>query len=130
MPHNDIGYKTFAKGAGANEYLRVTYADDGLTVVPADKTQAGLGGVFDAPRHLDVVTVSLWNKPGTQELMASEPIPVGKDVYAADDGKISLLPAAAGNYIKIGKANTAAISADDVIEVIPQEVGQYTTVTA
>lgn len=62
-------------------------------------------------------TVLLLGKGSTKKMVASEPITVGEQVYAAANGKVQDLPAGAGTYYKVGTALTAAGTDGDIIEV-------------
>jgi hypothetical protein len=61
-------------------------------------------------------SVLLLGKGSTKKMIASEAITAGEQVFAAADGKVQDLPAAAGTYYCVGTALTAG-STDEVIEV-------------
>lgn len=58
----------------------------------------------------------LGNTPGTLLLTAGGNVTVGAEVYVAADGKVTVIPTAAGTYYCVGVALTAGASGD-LIEV-------------
>jgi hypothetical protein len=54
---------------------------------------------------------------GLQFMVISEAIAVGDEVFGAANGRVSKLPAVAGNYYRVGRAHTAGTTAGDVILV-------------
>lgn len=89
----------------------------------------GIGIAKFAAEDGKACAVGYWNKPGTMLVIAAGAIDEGDEVYAAASGKVQALPAAAGTYVKIGLAFSAADEDGDYIEVYPMEVGKETTVT-
>lgn len=80
------------------------------SVVGVSEFAAGIG---------EGVGVNLINKSGTVEIEAVDAIAVGEDAFAAADGKISALPAVAGDYRRIGMAMEESTADGDVIEILP-----------
>jgi hypothetical protein len=126
MSWKDSGFAALTSAVAHTARLRVEYAA-GLVVV-ADATSAGIGTVKYNTAAGDPVGVALMNKPGTHEMVASEAIADGADVYAAAGGKVCALPVAAGTYYKVGIALSAAGEDGDIIEVLPVEYGKAVTV--
>lgn len=75
------------------------------------------------------VSINPMNKQGTVEICAAGAVSQGTDVFAAADGKIQALPAAAGTYRKIGLAMAAASGNGSIIEVLPYGYTDTQTVT-
>lgn len=117
MGYKDLGYVTLPVADRLTENLRVKQ-DSGVCVIAGADT-AGFGTVFDSPFDDPRATIALYNKPGTQIMIASDAINAGADVYAAADGKVSMLPVEAGTYYKIGIALTVAKADGDGVEVAP-----------
>lgn len=87
-------------------------------------------GVSEIPAAVgDHVGVILINVSGSVEIEASEAITVGADVYAAASGKVSVLPAGAGDYRRIGMALEASTADGDVIEILLDPSLTVTTLT-
>ncbi len=76
----------------------------------------------------ETVGVRLINCPGTFEMTAAGAIGRGEPVYGAADGKVQALPAAPGDYRRIGIAMEEATSDGDIIEVLPDDHISVTTV--
>lgn len=64
----------------------------------------------------------------TQEMTSAGAIGLNAVAYAAADGKIQALPAAAGTYRKVGITLEAATADGDIIEVLPYSFSETTTV--
>lgn len=126
LGYKDLGYVSLPVAGPLPENLRVKQAD-GVCVV-ADADAAGFGTVFDSRFDDPRATIALYNKPGTQIMIASEAINAGADVYAAANGKVSMLPVAAGTYHKVGVTLTVAAEDGDGIEVAPVCAGLVVTV--
>lgn len=62
------------------------------------------------------------------EITAAGAFAAGADVFAADDGKVQALPAAAGTYRRVGKALEAATADNDIVEILPYNDGHTVTV--
>jgi len=77
----------------------------------------------------DPVGITPLNEGGTIEMMAGGAIAAGAEVYADDDGKVTELPAGAGDYRKIGIAMKAASGDGSIVEVLPVDCVTVTTVT-
>lgn len=78
-----------------------------------------IGTVADAVLIDQPVGVYLLSGGGqTLQMIASEAITAGEDVFAAADGEVQDLPAGAGTYYRVGLALTAAASGD-LVEVMP-----------
>lgn len=96
-----------------------TAADQILVGTAANKP---LGVVDDVGAIGDRVHVRLFGVRNETEIMiAGGEIGVDVDVYAAADGKVTVLPVAAGTYWKVGRSLTAAGADGDEIEIIPVE---------
>ena len=127
MSYNDYGIGTHTCGEDVVEARRVKL-NSSDQVVYADADALGIGFTRNDCETGEDVGVAYYNKPGTHHATVSEAVTVGVDVYAAADGKVSLLPAEAGDYIKVGVALEAAAATDDIIEVLPVDSGKVVTV--
>ncbi|MCK5606423.1 DUF2190 family protein [Candidatus Pacearchaeota archaeon] len=76
----------------------------------------------------DEIAVSLLPGAKTIEVTASEAIAAGVDCYAAADGKVSTLPAGAGDYKKVGKSMKPASGDGSIFEMLPYPAFTITTV--
>ena len=85
----------------------------------ATATNSPVGVSEYAANSGDTVSVKLINCAGTFEMTASGAIDRGDEVYADAAGKVSALPAGAGDYLRIGLALEAATADGDIIEVLP-----------
>lgn len=128
MSYNDYGIGTHTCGEDVAEARRVKL-NSSDELVYADADALGIGVTRNDCEDGEDVGVAYYNKPGTHHIMVTEPVTVGVDLYAAADGKVSLLPAEAGDYIKVGVALEAAGAAGDVIEMLPHESGKVVTVS-
>jgi hypothetical protein len=128
MSYNDYGIGTHTCGEDVLDARRVklTASDQ---VVYADADALGMGFTRFYGESGEDVAVAYMNKPGTHHATAAGAITLSADVYAAADGKIQVLPVAAGDYIKVGMALEAAAEDGDVIEVLPLDSGKVVTVT-
>lgn len=72
-----------------------------------------------------VTPLMLGQARSTRIGVAAGAIPIGRDVYTADNGQVQAQPMTAGVYYKIGVASSAATQANDPIEFVscvPQKV--------
>jgi hypothetical protein len=127
MPWTE-GNPSFVAGEALERYRRVKVHTDG-TLLYADADDPGDGVTLYAVAAGDVAAIVPLAADRSVEIEATEAVGLGVDVYAAADGKVQLLPIAAGTYYKIGKALEAAGAAADAIENLPRQVGQAETVT-
>ena len=93
------------KGAGDNTVALAGAADIPLGTIDNVETGTAVG-----------MTILLLGKGSTKKMVASEAITAGEQVFAAANGKVQDLPAAAGTYYCVGTALTAA-STDEILEV-------------
>lgn len=93
----------------------------------ATATNSVIGVSEYAAASGDMVGVVLMTIAGTVEVTAGAAIAKGNDVFAAADGKVTVLPVGAGTYRRIGLAVEAATADGDVIEVMLDS--GYTTET-
>lgn len=77
----------------------------------------------------DPVAVKALNYPGGQEITAAGAFSEGAEVYAAADGKVSALPAGAGDYLLVGQALEEATADGDIVHFLPYSTPTITTVT-
>lgn len=113
------GKKAFLSTAMMAAYLVVMLNADN-TVSPHDgvATKNAIG--FTDKKQLDDhCNVILRNSPGSREVTAAGVIAINAPVFAAADGEIQTLPAAAADYLQVGVAIEAATAAGDIIEIIP-----------
>lgn len=75
------------------------------------------------------IAVSLLSSGKTVAVTAGGAIAAGADCYAAADGKVTALPAGAGDYKKVGKAMAAASGDESIFEMLPYGEHTVTTVT-
>lgn len=86
-------------------------------------------GVSDyAVDDTENASISTLNVEGTLEMVAADAISLDADVFAAADGKISVLPTTGGTYTKVGVAMEAATADEDIIEVLPNPAGEQVMV--
>lgn len=125
------GPKTFDIGTGGVRENRLVKLSGGDTVVHNTHTATDdfIGVTASYGDEGGMVAVDLINKPGTVEIVAAGAITAGATVFAADDGKIQALPAAAGTYRQVGKALEAASGDGSVIEVLIYNASGTTTVS-
>lgn len=106
--------RTFQAGAALVQHRRVKLSSGKLAYADADDTDV-LGTMAREAFAVDeYVAVVLANAEGTQIMVASEAITVGTVVQAAADGKV-----AATGTVGVGIALSAAVAANDWIEVLP-----------
>ena len=122
--------RTFIAGSAAlARRVLVKLASSVLVVNTKTSTDLPIGVTEYAADASEAVAIRLLNAGGTVELVAAGAISADAVVYAADDGEIQALPSAAGTYLQIGIALEAASADQDIIEVLPWDVGQTKTVT-
>ena len=124
------GPKSFTVGTGGVTANTLVKLSSGTIVAnTATATDQPIGIALSDGDAGDVVAVSLINKEGTLEIKAAGAITNNADVYAAADGEIQALPAAAADYKKIGIALAAASGDGSIIEVLPYDYTTTTTVS-
>jgi hypothetical protein len=121
------GNPSFVAGEDLERYRRVKVHTDG-TLMYADADDPGDGVTLYAVDTGDVAAITPLTSAASVEIEATEAIGLGVTAYAAADGKVQLLPFAAGTYYKVGKALEASAAAADAIEILPRQVGQAVTV--
>jgi len=122
--------KTFIAGAAILAHALVQLSSGKVIENTVTATHNPIGVTeFESTADGDEVTVRLLNSDGTIEIVAAGAITSGADVYAAADGKVSALPAAAATYRRIGIALEAATADGDIIEVLPYNYHATTVVS-
>ena len=120
---------TFTTGAAVSAKRLVKLSSSEVIHNTASDTDNPIGTSDYAVADGDNVAVRLLSEAGSLEMTAAGAIAADADVYTAADGKIQELPASADEYKKIGIALEAATADGDIIEVLPYEVGNITTVS-
>lgn len=115
-------------GAALSAYRLVKGSAGEAVYNTAAATDRPIGTTQYAVASGDDVAVKPLNAPGTHQMVASAAISQHADVFAAADGKISALPAAAGDYLRIGQALEAAAADGDIIQVLPYATPTVVTV--
>lgn len=124
MPYVNESRRAFTAGEGLPAY-RLAKLDAGKAVLNTSAAADEPLGATERPAASgESVSLRLLNTAGTLEIEAGEAVAVGDDLVAADEGMLRKLPAAAGEYRRVGKALQAAPAGGGVIEVIPYA---YTT---
>lgn len=110
---NPSGIKTYEAASPIPWYSRVVVVAGSASIAGADDADTG---VATLPVHAagDDVPVCLRNVPGTQYMIAAEPISAGMDVFAAANGQVGL----DNSKDKCGVAQSNATAAGDYIEVM------------
>lgn len=129
MAYNDGGLKAFMAGSDAEAQRLVKLSSGKVVYNSATATDDPVGVTERAADNGEDVTVRLINCPGTFEIEAAGAIAQDAEVYAAADGKVQALPAAAGTYRRIGLAIKAATADGDIIEILPDDHISIVTVT-
>lgn len=129
MSYNDYAIGSHPTAQDIVEARRVELNASGQ-VIYAPATRLGIGVTRVFQKSGEVIGVAYWNKPGTQHIEAKGAIGMCAEVFAAANGTVSALPAAAGDYIKVGVALEASAEDGDVIEVLPVESGKIVNVAA
>lgn len=125
------GPKTFQVGTGGvNPYCLVKFSSGKVVANTATATDDPIGVALNEKDADEYAAVQFLGKDGTVELKAGGAISQGADVYAAADGEIQALPAAAADYRKIGIALEAASGDGSIIEVLPYDFHTVTTVSS
>lgn len=123
------GPKSFTVGTGGVSAYRLVKLSSGTVVHnTATSTDDPIGVALSEGVAGVVVAVDLINKGGTMQIEAGGAITSGALVYAAANGKVTAVPAAAGTYLKIGYALCAASGDGSIIEVLPYDYNATTTV--
>jgi len=120
---------TFTTGAAVSAKRLVKLSSSEVIHNTASDTDNPIGTSDYAVADGDNVAVRLLSEAGSLEMTAAGAIAADADVYTAADGKIQELPGDADDYKKIGIALEAATADGDIIEVLPYEVGNITTVS-
>ncbi|QJT10239.1 hypothetical protein [Oceanidesulfovibrio marinus] len=129
MSYNDYGIGSHPAAQDMVDGRRVEInANDQVVYAPA--TRLGVGVTRVPQKSGEDIGVAYWNKPGTQHIEAKGAVEIAAEVFAAANGTVSALPAAAGDYIKVGVALEASAEDGDVIEVLPVESGKIVNVAA
>ena len=113
----------------ANHVLVKMHTDQTAIVNTVTDTDLVIGATKANAKTGDRVPIAPLNQSGTIEVMAGGAIAAGAEVYAGADGKVTALPAGAGDYRKIGIAMNAASGDGSIIEVLPVDCVTVTTVT-
>lgn len=109
-----------ADAAHALQYLLVKFGSAATHIAIAGVADSPIGMCPDTPALGDSAAVLLLGSANeSRTMVASEAIAVGVRVFAAADGKISDLPAGAGDYFCVGVALEAAAADLDEIQVDP-----------
>jgi len=120
---------TLLTGAAVSAKRLVKLSDGTALHNTATETDDPIGVADYAAASGERLAVRLLSEPGTLEITAAGVIPSNADVFAGADGKVSALPAGAGNYKKIGIAMEAATADGDIIEILPYGLGTIENVT-
>lgn len=123
------GIRTFITGAAVSAKRLMKLSSGEVVHNTATATDDPIGVSCYAGADGDAIGVRLINDAGTFEVTAAGAIDADADVYAADDGKVQALPAAAGTYRRIGKAIEAATADGDIIEILPYDYQATATVS-
>lgn len=124
------GKKTFEAGGAVSAKRLVKLSSGQVVHNTVTDTDDPIGvSEYAAAAQGDLLATRLLNDAGTFEMTAAGAISADADVFAAADGKIQALPAAAGTYRKIGKAIEAATADGDIIEVLPYDYNATETVS-
>ncbi|TVM15055.1 hypothetical protein DPQ33_16335 [Oceanidesulfovibrio indonesiensis] len=129
MSYNDYGIGSHPTAQDIVDGRRVEFNASGH-VVYAPATRLGVGVSRISQKSGEDIGVAYWNKPGTHHIEVKGAIDIGDQVFAAANGTVSVLPAAAGDYVKVGVALEASAEDGDVIEVLPVESGKIVNVAA
>jgi len=109
-----------ADAAQTTQHLLVKFGSAATHIAIAGVADAPIGTCPDTPALGDSAAVNLLGCAHESiTMVASEAIAVGVRVFAAADGKVSDLPAGAGDYFCVGVALTAATADEDEIEIDP-----------
>ncbi len=126
----NAGNPTFIVGAADIGQKLLVKKVAGLLVVNTEtETDVPLGATLYAAKKTEPVAVQLLNNSGTIEMTCAGAIAEDVDVFAADAGKIQVLPVGAGDYLKVGRSNQAGSADGSIIEVIPNLDRDVVTVT-
>ena len=112
--------RLLADGAIA-QYLLVKYGTDGEHGDVCGASDCPIGNSNDAPGQAeDPFTVEIFGL-GCKEriVIASEAIARGEEVYTAAGGKVQNLPAGAGTYYLVGRAQQSAGADSEKLRIIP-----------
>jgi len=104
----------------------VIFMEATATYVPIGVIQAGDNSSYVVGSE---VAVQDFKAGGTQKVEAAGAIVDGAFIYAAADGRVQALPAAAGTYLRVGIAFEAATGAGSIFEAWLDPSGTTETVT-
>lgn len=120
--------KSFSAGVGGVEGRRLVKLANGAVVHnTAASTDEPMGVSEYGVNQSEDVAVRLLNGPGTFQIAAAGAVSAGAEAYAAANGMVQALPAAAGTYRRIGTFLTSANQAGGLVEVLP--INLYATKT-
>ena len=124
------GKKTFEAGAAVANKRLVKLSGGQVIHNTVTETDDPVGiSEYSVEATGDLLAVRLLNDAGSFEATAAGVVDQGADVFAAADGKIQALPAAAGTYRKVGIALEAATADGDIIEILPYDYNATATVS-
>ena len=129
MARRESGKITLPVGAAAVQPYRLLKTPTAAEHNTAAATDEPLGVTQAYAPAGGVVMTRLLNDPGTFEIEAAGAASAGDKAFAAADGKVQALPAAAGDYRQIGIFLTAPGADGDVVEVLPYNFHHVETVT-
>ena len=118
MAYVNESRRTFSAGEDLPAY-RLTALAEGKAALHEGDAAEPLGVIEYPVAEGEPVSVRLLSGPGTTELETDEAVPVGALLYAKADGLVGLLPAAPGEYRRVGTALAAAPAGGGVREVLP-----------
>ncbi|MCW7755495.1 DUF2190 family protein [Desulfobotulus sp. H1] len=123
-----LGPRSYEVGTGGVESFRIVQLDGEKVILnSAAGTPIGFATTYAAEGER--VSVQHLGVDGTWELETAGAVSALDLVFAADEGRIQILPSEAGTYRKIGIALKSAASAGEIIEVLPYDFHATVTVT-
>lgn len=122
------GPRAYGVGTGGVEAFRMVKLS-GVSVILNSVDGNPIGSVSTAVPEGELVSVRSIGADGTVELETGGAVPAGADVFAADGGKVQVLPTTAGTYRRIGIALKAAAAEGEIIEILPYDYHATETVS-